>query len=326
MSDASSFGFGKFIPGFDFLQGLAQSAGSATARPLGRLPEWVAPTVSIEEVDKRISELKAVQFWLEQNGKALAATIQALEVQRMTLSTLKGMNVSMGELAQAFQFPAASAGATSGAAEAQRSDHSDWPMSSAGAARTRKSAAAPAAAAAPTPASAPQEPPAAAPGPQAAAPQPHGEGQGSGEGSEAPAAQAAAMGQAMQWWGALTQQFQQIAAKALAEPLAPEAVAAAQRATGMAGEFAKAAMDRVAAQTGAFAAQAAKTRAAPASPATHQAAKKAPAAAAKKAGGTRTAAARTTGTAAPKAAPKAAAKTVARAASVKPATKRRPAG
>ena len=32
MSDASSFGFGKFIPGFDFLQGLAQSAGSATAR------------------------------------------------------------------------------------------------------------------------------------------------------------------------------------------------------------------------------------------------------------------------------------------------------
>src|SRR2546425_10508559 len=91
MSDASSFGFGKFIPGFDFLQGLAQSAGSATARPLGRLPEWVAPTVSIEEVDKRITELKAVQFWLDQNGKALAATIQALEVQRMTLSTLQGM-------------------------------------------------------------------------------------------------------------------------------------------------------------------------------------------------------------------------------------------
>jgi len=104
--DASAFGFGKFIPGFDFLQGLAQSAGAA-ANPMGRVPQWVAPTVSVEEVDKRIAELKAVQFWLEQNSRALAATIQALEVQRMTLSTLKDMNVSMSELAKSFPFPGA---------------------------------------------------------------------------------------------------------------------------------------------------------------------------------------------------------------------------
>ncbi|MBT9595160.1 MAG: hypothetical protein IV094_04100, partial [Vitreoscilla sp.] len=38
------------------------------------------------------------QFWLEQNARMLGATIQALEVQRMTLSTLKTMNVQMGEL------------------------------------------------------------------------------------------------------------------------------------------------------------------------------------------------------------------------------------
>lgn len=250
MSDASSFGFGKFIPGFDFLQGLAQSAGSATARPLGRLPEWVAPTVSIEEVDKRITELKAVQFWLEQNGKALAATIQALEVQRMTLSTLQGMNVSMGELAQAFQFPAAAA-AAKGAASQGPADHSDWPMSSTGSKaahkpeKTRPE---------PEPAAAPREAEAASAGAQSSAP------------GEEPA-QAAAMGQAMQWWGALTQQFQQIAAKAMAEPLAPEAVAAAQRATGMAGDFAKAAMERMAAQTGGFAAPAAAAPKAAAEPA-----------------------------------------------------------
>jgi hypothetical protein len=30
-----------------------------------------------------------VQFWLEQNARMLATTIQALEVQRMTLSTLQ---------------------------------------------------------------------------------------------------------------------------------------------------------------------------------------------------------------------------------------------
>lgn len=249
MSDVSSFGFGKFIPGFDFLQGLAQSAGSATARPLGRLPEWVAPTVSIEEVDKRITELKAVQFWLDQNGKALAATIQALEVQRMTLSTLQGMNVSMGELAQAFQFPAAAAAtaaatAGKGAASAGQSDHSDWPMSSAGkAGKQEKPQAAPAQPAA--------EPPAAA----AAAASDDAGGKASGPEASAPKdepAQAAAMGQAMQWWGALTQQFQQIAAKAMAEPVPAETMAAAQRATEAASSFAKSAMDKVMEQAGTF--------------------------------------------------------------------------
>ena len=254
MSDASSFGFGKFIPGFDFLQGLAQSAGSATARPLGRLPEWVAPTVSIEEVDKRITELKAVQFWLDQNGKALAATIQALEVQRMTLSTLQGMNVSMGELAQAFQFPAAATAAATaaakGAASAGRATFRTGPCPRPPAGRARRKS--------------------RSPSPHRPLPrrlQPRG-GQGRRQtrsrgdcGAQDESAQAAAMGQAMQWWGALTQQFQQIAAKAMAEPMAPEAVAAAQRATGMAGDLAKATMDRMAAQASAFAAQAGKAAA-----------------------------------------------------------------
>ena len=54
--DTSAFGFGKFIPGFEFLQGLAQGAGAA-ASPLGRVPQWVAPTVSVEEVDKRIADV-----------------------------------------------------------------------------------------------------------------------------------------------------------------------------------------------------------------------------------------------------------------------------
>lgn len=99
MSDASAFGFGKFIPGFDFLQNLAQSAGKAQP---GAAPSWVAPTLSVEELDKRIQDLKAVQFWLEQNVTTLKATIQAMEVQKMTLATLQGMNVNMADLAKAF--------------------------------------------------------------------------------------------------------------------------------------------------------------------------------------------------------------------------------
>ena len=98
MSDSSAFDFGKFIPGFDFLQKLATS-GQGAAGPVSTLHNWVAPTVSVDELDKRIQELKAVQFWLEQNGTALKATIQALEVQKMTLATLAGMNLSMTEVA-----------------------------------------------------------------------------------------------------------------------------------------------------------------------------------------------------------------------------------
>jgi len=56
-----------------------------------------------EELEKRIEELRTVQFWLEQNAKMLGATIQALEVQRMTLSTLKTMNVQMTDLRDSLQ-------------------------------------------------------------------------------------------------------------------------------------------------------------------------------------------------------------------------------
>jgi hypothetical protein len=100
MSDNQNFGFGKFVPGFDFLQNLAKGA-SQTLPQMPSLSNWVAPTLSLEELEKRIGELKAVNFWLDQNSRALCATIQALEVQKMTLATLKGMNFDMGELADA---------------------------------------------------------------------------------------------------------------------------------------------------------------------------------------------------------------------------------
>ena len=92
MSEASDFT--KFVPGFEFLQTLAKNAGSA----LPGIGQWVAPTLDPAELEKRIGELKTVQFWLEQNARMLSATIQALEVQKMTLSTLKTMNVQMGDL------------------------------------------------------------------------------------------------------------------------------------------------------------------------------------------------------------------------------------
>ncbi|PTT81537.1 hypothetical protein DBR42_18000, partial [Pelomonas sp. HMWF004] len=95
--------FTKFVPGFDFLQGLVKNAGSA----LPGIGQWVAPTLNPEELGKRIEELRTVQFWLEQNARMLAATIQALEVQRMTLSTLQTMNVPLAQLRDSLKLPEA---------------------------------------------------------------------------------------------------------------------------------------------------------------------------------------------------------------------------
>ncbi len=99
MSNPSGFDFTKFVPGFDFLKNLTPGAGAASTAA----PGWVAPTLDPEELDKRIQELKTVHFWLDQNTKAVSATIQALEVQRMTLATLQGMNLSFSELAESLK-------------------------------------------------------------------------------------------------------------------------------------------------------------------------------------------------------------------------------
>ena len=96
------------VPGFEFLQSLMKSAGTA----IPGMGQWVAPTLDPAEIDKRIQELRTVQFWLEQNARLLATTIQALEVQRMTLSTLHSMNLPLTDVRNALQIkpvaPAAS--------------------------------------------------------------------------------------------------------------------------------------------------------------------------------------------------------------------------
>jgi hypothetical protein len=191
MSENQNFGFGKFIPGFDFLQDLAKGA-SQNLPQMPNLSSWVAPTLNLEELEKRIGELKAVHFWLDQNSKALSATIQALEVQKMTLATLRGMNFNMGEVANALKLKPAG-----------------------------------------TPADAAAKPAEAAARPKAArktgrADQPAG-----------------GVVDPLQWWGALTQQFQQIAAGAMKDAAAQTAVESDRSAgAGAPGEATKTASGR----------------------------------------------------------------------------------
>ena len=155
--------FAKMVPGFDFLQGLVKNAGAA----MPSVGQWVAPTLDPQELEKRINDLRTVQFWLEQNARLLGTTIQALEVQRMTLSTLKTMNVSFGDLTESLKIRMPE--------------------------RAPERAPEPEVEAAPAPAPAPRQPSASEPAPTVPA----------------------GVVDPMQWWGALTQQFTQLAANAM---------------------------------------------------------------------------------------------------------------
>jgi hypothetical protein len=165
-----SDGFGKLVPGFDFLQNLVKSAGST----LPGIGQWVAPTLDPAEIEKRINELRTVQYWLEQNARMLAATIQALEVQRMTLTTLKTMNVPMADLTETLRIRPARA----------REPAPIAPKKEAAPVAAKKEAA-------------------------------------------QPSAKAQAVVDPMQWWGALTTQFAQLATNAMKDTAADAAKALA---------------------------------------------------------------------------------------------------
>ena len=59
------------------------------------IPGMAAPTLSVDELDKKIADLKAVESWLNVNVAMLRGTIQALEVQRGTIATLKTMGAAL---------------------------------------------------------------------------------------------------------------------------------------------------------------------------------------------------------------------------------------
>jgi hypothetical protein len=125
MANPTGFNFDNFLPGFDFLKQFAQ-ANPAASMPAGA--QWVTPTLDPVELDKRIQDLKSVQFWLDQNAKALSATIQALEVQRMTLSTLQSMNVGMADVAAAMAGKPAQAATASAETKASTGQSTVDPM------------------------------------------------------------------------------------------------------------------------------------------------------------------------------------------------------
>jgi hypothetical protein len=87
-----------------------------------QLPGMVTPTLSVDELDKQIKDLKTVESWLTVNMNLLKGTIQALEVQRATIAALKTMGESFAQAAGATREPQNSSTAD------PASFSSRWPM------------------------------------------------------------------------------------------------------------------------------------------------------------------------------------------------------
>uniref|UniRef100_E1T5V1 Uncharacterized protein n=1 Tax=Burkholderia sp. (strain CCGE1003) TaxID=640512 RepID=E1T5V1_BURSG len=169
--------------------------GAGLAPSLSMMSDMMAPLTNVEELDKRITDMRAVEQWLKLNLSMLQSAIQALEVQRATLATLRAFGAfaqqSMTQPGATGQAPTPSP-----APAPSSSPASGWPHAEASA-----SAAASGPAAAES-ASAPES-----------------------ESDEQPASAAPAFDPTV-WWNLLQSQFNQIAQFAMTQPMAGAADAA----------------------------------------------------------------------------------------------------
>jgi exonuclease VII small subunit len=69
--------------------------------PLGvPVPGMAMPTLDPQELEKRITELKSVELWLNMNLNVLRAAIQGLEMQKAGLQQMQGMQQGMQQAMQ----------------------------------------------------------------------------------------------------------------------------------------------------------------------------------------------------------------------------------
>ena len=59
-----------------------------------KIPGMSMPSMSPDDINKQIADLKAVESWLQMNMNMLRSTIQTLEVQSATLTALQAMSDS----------------------------------------------------------------------------------------------------------------------------------------------------------------------------------------------------------------------------------------
>jgi len=194
--------------GFEFLRKLWGGGFAGMAGGMPNMASFAAPPMDLEELDKRIHDLRAVESWLQLNASLLRTAIQGLEVQRATLVALQTFGSALSPEAMKSAFDGF-AGKGETADEASDSKPA-WPHTS-----TAQSAKA-------------EEPSPEDEEDVASEDTDDDEAQARAEASQAAQAQAAAARAAAAaldpspWWNMLQQQFNQIASSAAAAMPMPQ--------------------------------------------------------------------------------------------------------
>ncbi len=225
--------FGAAFPGG--IPGTAQGFGS----PLTAMSDMMAPLMNVEELDKRITDMRAVEQWLKLNLNMLQSTIQALEIQRGTLATLR----AFGAFAQASMSQPAQGdtSASSGSSASSAQPSSAWGFR-------------------PAEREAPEAANADVSGGSAGSPGAAGEKVKGQETAQAGATSGAAPLDPSAWWNLLQSQFNQLASLAVSQPGVGAPAGSAERGAAERGT-ADGAGDRPAKEAGAAGASAVKSRA-----------------------------------------------------------------
>ncbi|WP_247538576.1 PhaM family polyhydroxyalkanoate granule multifunctional regulatory protein [Ralstonia pseudosolanacearum] len=184
--------------GFEFLRKLwGGGFAGMTGGGMPGMANFAAPPMDLEELDKRIHDLRAVESWLQLNASLLRTAIQGLEVQRATLVALQTFGSALSPEAVRAAFDHFSGSETPAAeAAAEPEPKPAWPHTS--------TAARPARTEAPV-------------ADEDASARAEAEAQ-----AQAAARAAAAALDPSPWWNLLQQQFNQIASSAAAAMPMPQ--------------------------------------------------------------------------------------------------------
>ena len=64
------------------------------------LPGMITPTVNVEEIEKKISELQAVENWLTMSTGFVQMTIKTLQMQKSALESLRAAGEAAAKASQ----------------------------------------------------------------------------------------------------------------------------------------------------------------------------------------------------------------------------------
>jgi hypothetical protein len=91
LPDALAGNFQDAVRWFNQLWSGSPELSAPVRAGAGALPSMMMPTLDVKELDKRITDLRSVEQWLNLNLNLLRTTIQGLEMQRSTLAAWQAL-------------------------------------------------------------------------------------------------------------------------------------------------------------------------------------------------------------------------------------------